>query len=387
MPSSFKVARSIGDKNRVYKFRYRVFVEEEHRFDYPKEEIQDVYDALAETVCIIAEHNNKVVGTIRATVENPVGLPPLDYYDFKPFMSRHVGKFAGIGWLCITSKFRVHRGMLPGLFKTIVREVKKKGVRHLIAALHPGVLPVLKYFGAEQVDAVFHSKELDVPMVPIHIDLENLPIGVHENFQDPLNLFFDDSNERRTYTLGECLTKTGESGKEAFLIMRGSVQVLFNASGIDRQNMPESPLLGPGQIFGELALLDGGPRTATVVCHSREVDVMIYTQDEFLRQLRKNHSRAYEICRILGSRFRYLLEAKKGDPKPQEILIARILVDASRKGERPVEVNFLASQCGLWKKEMRPLLLDWQQKKLINFKNRCLVQIADLQRIKKYIVG
>lgn len=386
MPCTFKVAHSKEEKNKVYGLRYRVFVEDEKRFDYPKKKIYDAYDALTETVCIIAEYEDKPVGTIRATVDNPLGLPPLEYYDFRSFISMHTGKFAGVGWLCIVDQFRVHRGLLPGLFKTMVREVKKRGVRHLIAALHPGVLPLLKYFGAVQVDEIFHSEEFNVPMVPIHVDLARLPFGAHEISQDPLNLFFEDSNERRIYTRGEHLTELGEIGREAFLIMRGSVRVQFDPNIADREDIPDSPLLGPGQIFGELALLDGGPRTATVVCHSREVDVMIYTQDEFIRQLQLNNTRAYEICRILGSRFRYLLDAK-GDPKPQEILIARILVDASRNGKRPVETKFLANQCGQWLKELKPLLVNWQRQGLVFFLSDRLVKVIDLERLQSKIVG
>lgn len=385
MPCTFKIASTSEDKNRVYRLRHQVFVEEEERFDHPSNKIFDEFDTLDETFSIIAECNRIPVGTIRATLDNPVGLPSLEYYDFKPFMSNQDGKFAGVSWLCISGKYRVHRGLLPGLFKTMVREVRKQGARHVIAALHPGVLPLLKYIGAKQLDAVFHSKELNVPMVPIHVDLENLPPGIRENAQDPLNLFFDDTNERRIYKKGEVLTQMGDNGKEAFMIMRGSVQVLLNSDEISDNDFT-APLLGPGQIFGELALLDGGPRTATVICHSSEVDVMIYTRDEFIRQLHKDHSRAYEICRILGSRFRCLLEGNERI-RPQDILIARILIDASRKGHKSVEIKFLANQCGLWVKEIKPLLMKWQGEKIIEFNGEKFVRLTDPEKLKNIIVG
>lgn len=386
MPCSFKVARTSQDRDKVYRLRHQIFVEEEERFEYPTQKIFDEFDTLDETFSIIAECANNPVGTIRATLDNPVGLPPLEYYDFKPFMSSQSGQFAGISWLCISCKYRVHRGLLPGLFKTMVREVRKKGAQHVIAALHPGVLPLLRYYGAKQLDAVFHSETLNVPMVPIHVDLENLPPGVRENAQDPLNLFFDDTNERRIYKKGEVLTQLGDNGDEAFMIMRGSVQVLLNPSQTSGQDCRTAPLLGPGQIFGELALLDGGPRTATVVCHSREVDVMIYTRDEFLRQLRRDHSRAYEICRILGSRFRYLLEGTE-DIRPQDILIARVMIDASRKGEKSVDIKFLANQCGLWVKELKPMLVNWQRERIIEFDGENFIKLADLEKLKRIIFG
>lgn len=77
-------------------------------------------------------------------------------------MQRHAGRYGCIGWLCISEGFRRHRGMLMGLFKLMVRESRKRGVRHLIAPLHPPVLPMLMRLGAKAVDAAFFS-------IPEHI--------------------------------------------------------------------------------------------------------------------------------------------------------------------------------------------------------------------------
>jgi CRP-like cAMP-binding protein len=56
---------------------------------------------------------------------------------------------------------------------------------------------------------------------------------------------------------GAILTRAGEPGTEFFLIVDGTARVEVSPRKRVR--------LGPGEFFGEMSLLDGGPRSATVV--------------------------------------------------------------------------------------------------------------------------
>jgi CRP-like cAMP-binding protein len=55
---------------------------------------------------------------------------------------------------------------------------------------------------------------------------------------------------------GKVLTRQGESGREFFVIIEGEVSVAKDGS--------EIRTMGPGDFFGEIALLEDTPRTATV---------------------------------------------------------------------------------------------------------------------------
>src|SRR5512132_2500159 len=59
---------------------------------------------------------------------------------------------------------------------------------------------------------------------------------------------------------GTVLARTGTPGEEIFLILDGHARVEVSARKRAR--------LGPGDYFGEMSLLDGGPRSATVVAET-----------------------------------------------------------------------------------------------------------------------
>lgn len=75
-----------------------------------------------------------------------------------------------------------------------------------------------------------------------------------------------------TFPAGEVLMREGEPGYEAFVIVDGAVQVAREGS--------ELAVLGAGDFFGELALLDRAPRTATVTTLA-PTEAVVLTLQEF----------------------------------------------------------------------------------------------------------
>ena len=394
MPIYMKAANTAREKDEVYRLRHQVFVEEERRFEHPSNRIFDVFDTLEENINFIAMEGDEVVGSLRVTIDNPMGMPALEHYDFGPLMRRHSGKFAGIGWLCISERYRRHRGILPALFKMIVRETKERGVQHLIAPLHPPILPLLKRFGAKAVDAEFFSEELQVSMVPIHINFGDLPPGLREFSQDPYTLLFEDSNERRIYRQGEVIIEKGKPGKEVFLIMRGAVEVLAHSgvqqtkrTGVDvvHEDTTGNPLLGQGQVLGELSLLDGHPRAATVICHSKEVDLMVWTREQLFEQLRADNQKAIQLCKILANRLRMEVEGYQKD-QSHDALVATIIIDASREGTKTVDVTWLASQCAFRVKQMMVLMTKWADEGIVRCDDGQTIKVLSLDRLRQKII-
>jgi CRP-like cAMP-binding protein len=71
---------------------------------------------------------------------------------------------------------------------------------------------------------------------------------------------------------GTVLIKEGDRGREFYLILRGTAAV--------RRGPRKVASLGPGRYFGELALLDRGPRSATVVAET-DMELLVLEQRAF----------------------------------------------------------------------------------------------------------
>ena len=74
------------------------------------------------------------------------------------------------------------------------------------------------------------------------------------------------------------LARAGEPGDEFFLITDGSARVEVSPD--------QHVLLGPGKFFGEMSLLDGGPRSATVSA-STPVRLLVISRLNFAELLKK----------------------------------------------------------------------------------------------------
>jgi CRP/FNR family cyclic AMP-dependent transcriptional regulator len=96
---------------------------------------------------------------------------------------------------------------------------------------------------------------------------------------------------------GRTLVEEGKGGKEAFVILEGTAIV--------RRNGRKVATLGPGAQFGELALLDGGPRTATVVAET-PMRLLVLAQRELLGVLDEVPGLTRKILASLATRIREL---------------------------------------------------------------------------------
>ncbi len=99
---------------------------------------------------------------------------------------------------------------------------------------------------------------------------------------------------------GRVLTKEGGPGREFFAIVEGQAKVTLRKKKL--------ATLGPGQFFGEMSLLDQGPRSATVTA---ETPMTVYVLDvrSFSTMLDKHPAVARKILRGLAQRLREVEKA------------------------------------------------------------------------------
>jgi CRP-like cAMP-binding protein len=96
----------------------------------------------------------------------------------------------------------------------------------------------------------------------------------------------------------------GDVGDKLYLILEGKVRISRDLPGLGEEALA---ILGPGQIFGEMALLDESPRSADARAHER-CRVLTIPKDGFDDLLFMDKELAYEVLwtmvRMLAGRLR-----------------------------------------------------------------------------------
>jgi CRP/FNR family transcriptional regulator, cyclic AMP receptor protein len=106
--------------------------------------------------------------------------------------------------------------------------------------------------------------------------------------------------QERSFNEGEVITTQGESGLGFFVIENGNATVSRDETVVRN--------LGPGDFFGEVALIDEGPRSATVVA-TTDLHCRGMTAWEFKPFVEEHPDVAWALLRTLVGRLR---EAEAG---------------------------------------------------------------------------
>jgi len=109
----------------------------------------------------------------------------------------------------------------------------------------------------------------------------------------------------RSYKKGETIVKEGEQAVAFFIVIDGKVEV-SQSTGSKAAGVLNT--LGPNATFGEMALLDGGPRAATVKALD-DTKCLVLSRWDFVAELQTNPHMAVAMLPILSRRLREV-EAK-----------------------------------------------------------------------------
>jgi CRP/FNR family cyclic AMP-dependent transcriptional regulator len=111
-------------------------------------------------------------------------------------------------------------------------------------------------------------------------------------------------DQTRSFRAGDVIFKQGDPGTEFFVIRSGKVRVTLGNRTLQ--------VLGPSEIFGEMALVDAEPRSATAIA---ETDCTLVPVDEkqFLFMTSEAPYFALSLMRVLVQRLRTANTAMPGD--------------------------------------------------------------------------
>jgi len=106
--------------------------------------------------------------------------------------------------------------------------------------------------------------------------------------------------ERHEAKTGETLFSIGEPGDSLYVVGTGVVELFV------KDNTGAKIVLavcGPGELFGELSLFDGGARTATAVC-LEDATLLVLERDDLHAFLRTRPDAALDLLTTMGQRLR-----------------------------------------------------------------------------------
>jgi CRP-like cAMP-binding protein len=189
---------------------------------------------------------------------------------------------------------------------------------------------------------------------------------------------------------GSVLFSAGEPGDGLYIIETGLLKVVMESPGGETRVIS---LLGPGEIAGELAMIDGLPRSASVVvlqdCSYR------FVSKESFQNFTATHPAFYsELARVLSMRLREADQALAAATfLSGKGRLARALLDLASYVGKPsasgsvmfdhkISNGDLAAMAGMARENVSRVLGEWRDRKLVSqpAHYHCIHDIAALER-------
>jgi len=143
---------------------------------------------------------------------------------------------------------------------------------------------------AETVEEKMNSPKDALKQVPLFSDLTDGELDILSEVVQVKN--FDKS---------ETIIHRYDEGDSFFAMISGKVKVVLTD---DEGKEFIVKILQPAEFFGEISLLDGEPRSASVVA-IEPTEAMVLHREDFLDQLKKHPEVAIKVMKVLGRRLRH----------------------------------------------------------------------------------
>ncbi len=103
--------------------------------------------------------------------------------------------------------------------------------------------------------------------------------------------------KEETYREGDVLAVQGSREGKVFVLLEGMVEVQVKAGN----TLQPVVTLGPGQLIGEITLVDGGPHSATVIVTQTPTRVLAFERDALLALCETHPRLGYVLMRNIAA--------------------------------------------------------------------------------------
>ena len=120
----------------------------------------------------------------------------------------------------------------------------------------------------------------------------------------------------KSFKKGEIIMKEGDVGKSFFKLLEGKAGVYADYA---KKNPFRLGFLNAGEFFGEMAILEASPRSATIVAETA-VTVAEIPEDEMTKYFKENPDQIIELMKHLGNR----IQAMAADYAESQVLLKQL---------------------------------------------------------------
>lgn len=311
-----KVAQTAQELDDVYAVRYQVYAVEEGRFGgvtATHSHLVDRHDTHPNCANLIAYDDGIPIGTMRLNLDDGAGLPSEDIYDFSTYRER-VNKewnaeaagpirFISAGMLAVSKDWRKRRDVIRSLFKLAAGVADNWGATHvLVTGNHENAL-MYKRVAFKPLEERIWIEEIGnyiVPMAAIYSEFRENVVDANVEGVEILKCFANQF-QRAVFRAGESIFRQSDSADECYIVDSGSVKIT-GESLKDGKELTFA-VLGKGEIFGELALIDEKPRSANAVT-ATDTEVIVLRRKDFLASIKANPDRLELVLGFISDRLR-----------------------------------------------------------------------------------
>jgi CRP/FNR family cyclic AMP-dependent transcriptional regulator len=198
----------------------------------------------------------------------------------------------------------------------------------------------------------------------------------------------------RRYLAGELIMQKGQPGESMMVVVHGKVRIVALSENGSEVMLN---LIGPRELFGEMAVLDGGPRSADAIALA-DTEVLTLHRAELRQFVLAHPSVALDLMAVLCRRVRettqlfedwVFLDFPTRFLKRLEVLAA--LHDATEgpdglRIEHGLSQEHLADSVGVSRESVNKLLATWKSLGLVDH-GRGYVVIRDVDALKAELRG
>jgi CRP-like cAMP-binding protein len=359
MAMRLKLAQTAKELDDVFWLRHEVYVMEAGKFqdnNIHDRYIVDRFDAFSECVHIIAYENREPVGTLRICLDSELGLPSEEYFGLashRAELERETQErnqssvlLTCAGMLAVRQMWKNRRDVIRALIKMAVGVWHSWKVTHVYATVNHETVSMYDRLGFSPIAEKVWIESIGDFVIPILAPFEGLYQWAFGPMQNGLLDAYSGHFERLLLKPGEVLFSEGDLGDYAYMVDEGTIKV-------SRHDISGCELilatLEQGELFGELALIDTSPRSASAIA-MKATELIVLDRQTFqdrlitepnlmelvMRNFSKRIRRMDDLAMVLAygahsQRLNFALQALRKKAKPDAKMPKTYVVRISPK--------------------------------------------------------